>query len=74
LLALVPQLLGHSIFNWSLKYIPVSLVSVTLLGEPVGSTVLAYFILQEQPGWVKIIGAVLILAGIWLAARTGDKS
>ncbi len=71
LLALIPQLLGHSIFNWSLRYIPVSLVSVTLLGEPVGSTVLAYFILQEQPGWVKIIGAVLILAGIWLAARSG---
>jgi drug/metabolite transporter (DMT)-like permease len=69
LLALIPQLLGHSIFNWSLKYIPVSLVSVTLLGEPVGSTVLAYFILQESPGWFKIIGAVLILAGIWLAAR-----
>jgi len=73
LLALVPQLLGHSIFNWSLKYIPVSLVSVTLLGEPVGSTVLAYFILQESPGWVKIIGAILILAGIWLAARTVNK-
>jgi drug/metabolite transporter (DMT)-like permease len=73
LLALVPQLLGHSIFNWSLKYLPVSLVSVTLLGEPVGSTVLAYFILQEQPGWVKIIGAVLILVGIWLAARTGAE-
>ncbi len=73
LLALVPQLLGHSIFNWSLKYIPVSLVSVTLLGEPVGSTILAYFILQEQPGWVKISGAVLILAGIWLAARTAEK-
>ena len=72
LLGLVPQLLGHSIFNWSLKYIPVSLVSVTLLGEPVGSTILAYFILQEQPGWIKIIGAVLILAGIWLAARS-DK-
>ncbi len=69
LLALVPQLLGHSIFNWSLKYIPVSLVSLTLLGEPVGSTILAYFILQQQPGWAKIGGAVLILAGIWLAAR-----
>ncbi|MGA2490054.1 MAG: DMT family transporter [Anaerolineales bacterium] len=73
LLALVPQLLGHSIFNWSLKYLPVSLVSVTLLGEPVGSTVLAYFLLQQQPGWVKIGGAVLILAGIWLAARTGGR-
>jgi drug/metabolite transporter (DMT)-like permease len=72
LLALVPQLLGHSIFNWSLKYIPVSLVSVTLLGEPVGSTILAYFILQESPGWVKLFGAVLILAGIWLAARKGS--
>ncbi len=73
LLALVPQLLGHSVFNWSLKFIPVSLVSVTLLGEPVGSSVLAYFILQEQPGWVKIIGAILILAGIWLASRTGGE-
>jgi drug/metabolite transporter (DMT)-like permease len=69
LLALVPQLFGHSTFNWALKYLPASFVSVTLLGEPVGSTVLAYFIFQEQPGWIKIGGAVLILAGIWLAAK-----
>jgi len=69
LLALVPQLFGHSTFNWALKYLPASFVSVTLLGEPVGSTVLAYFIFQEQPGWVKISGALLILVGIWLAAR-----
>jgi drug/metabolite transporter (DMT)-like permease len=73
LLALVPQLLGHSILNWSLKYIPVSLVSVTLLGEPVSSTILAYFLLQQQPGWTKIGGAVLILLGIWLAARAGGR-
>jgi len=73
LLALVPQLFGHSIFNWALKYLPASFVSITLLGEPVGSTVLAWFIFQEQPGWVKIGGAVLILAGIWLAARAGKK-
>jgi drug/metabolite transporter (DMT)-like permease len=70
LLALIPQLLGHSTFNWALKYIPASLVAVTLLGEPVGTTVLAYFIFQEHPGWIKISGAVLILAGIWLTART----
>jgi len=73
LLALVPQLFGHSTFNWALRYLPASFVSVTLLGEPVGSTVLAYFIFQEQPGWVKIGGAVLILAGIWLAARSSDS-
>ena len=72
LLALVPQLFGHSIFNWALKHVPASFVSVTLLGEPVGSTILAYFIFQEQPGWIKIGGAVLILAGIWMAARTNQ--
>ncbi len=69
LLAIIPQLFGHSVFNWALKYVPTSLVSTTLLGEPVGSTILAYFIFLEQPGWIKIGGAVLILLGIWLAAK-----
>jgi len=69
LLALVPQLFGHSIFNWALKYLPASFVSVSLLGEPIGSTILAYFIFRESPGWAKIMGAALILTGIWLAAR-----
>jgi len=66
LLALVPQLLGHTIFNWSLKYLPTGYVAVNLLGEPVGSTILAYFFLNETPPAVKIIGAILILAGIGL--------
>jgi len=70
LLALVPQLIGHSTYNWALRYMPASFVSVALLGEPIGSTILAYFIFLEQPGWVKIAGAVLILGGIWLASRT----
>lgn len=73
LLALIPQLLGHSTFNWALKYLPASFVSVALLGEPVGSTILAYFIFQEIPGWTKIGGAALILAGIWMAA-SGEKT
>jgi len=66
LLALLPQLLGHSIFNWSLKYLPTGYVAVNLLGEPVGSAILAYFFLNETPTAVKIIGAILILAGIVL--------
>ncbi len=73
LLALIPQLFGHSTFNWALKYLPASFVSVTLLGEPVGSTVLAYFIFQEQPGWIKFGGAILILVGIWLTASAKKK-
>ncbi len=69
LLALVPQLFGHSVYNWALRYVPASFVSVSLLGEPIGSTILAYIIFGEQPGWVKIAGTVLILLGIWLSAR-----
>ncbi|RLD03478.1 MAG: EamA/RhaT family transporter [Chloroflexota bacterium] len=76
LLALVPQLLGHSIFNWSLKYLPTGYVAVNLLGEPVGSTILAYFFLNETPPAVKIIGAILILAGIGLGTfrQTSQKN
>lgn len=68
LLALVPQLLGHSSFNWALGYLSAAYVSITLLGEPIGSTVLAYFLLSETPSIVKIVGGVLILAGIFVAS------
>lgn len=70
LLAIIPQLLGHSTFNWALKYVSAAYVSISLLGEPVGSTILAYFILQETPGGLKIFGAILILVGIYLASRS----
>jgi len=76
LLALVPQLMGHSIFNWSLKYLPTGYVAVNLLGEPVGSTILAYFFLNETPPAAKIFGAILILAGIGLGTfrQTSHKN
>jgi drug/metabolite transporter (DMT)-like permease len=69
LLALVPQLLGHSTFNWALRYLPAAYVSVTLLGEPIGSAILAYFFLDEIPSGLMIFGAILILAGIYVASR-----
>jgi drug/metabolite transporter (DMT)-like permease len=69
LLALVPQLLGHSSFNWALRYLSAAYVSITLLGEPIGSTVLAYFLLKETPTALKVIGAILILAGIAVASQ-----
>jgi drug/metabolite transporter (DMT)-like permease len=67
-LALVPQLLGHSTFNWALRYLSAAYVSITLLGEPIGSTILAYIILQEIPSITKIFGAAMILAGIVVAS------
>jgi len=69
LLALVPQLIGHSTFNWVLRYLPTTLVAITTLGEPVGSAVLAYFILQEIPASLTLFGGVLILAGIYVSGR-----
>jgi drug/metabolite transporter (DMT)-like permease len=69
LLALIPQLIGHTTFNWALKYLPVSMVAITILGEPIGSTILAYFILGEGLTSWKVLGGVLILAGILIALR-----
>jgi drug/metabolite transporter (DMT)-like permease len=68
LLALVPQLIGHSSFNWALRYLPATYVAVTILGEPVGSTILAAFLLKEIPGPLELAGAALILAGIVIAS------
>ena len=68
LLALVPQLLGHSSFNWALRYLPASFVAIALLGEPVGSSALAFALLHEVPTPLEIGGAALILAGIASAA------
>ncbi len=69
LLALIPQLIGHSTFNWILRFVPVTLVAITTLGEPVGSAVLAYFILKEIPASLTIGGGLLILMGIYISTR-----
>jgi drug/metabolite transporter (DMT)-like permease len=73
LLALVPQLMGHSSFNWALGYVSAALVSVALLCEPVGATLLAYLFLGETPTPLKLFGAILILIGIYIASR-GERS
>lgn len=69
LLAAIPQLIGHSTYNWALKYLPAALVAVTTLGEPIGSAILAFFILDETPTLATIIGGLFILTGIYLASR-----
>lgn len=67
-LGIFPQLLGHTLFNWSLKYISAAYVSLTLLGEPIGTIVLAYVFLQESPTLLEGVGSILILAGIVIAS------
>ena len=69
LLALIPQLIGHTTFNWALKYFPASMVAIAILGEPVGSTALAYFFLNEPLTPLKALGGILIFIGV-VAALT----
>lgn len=69
LLAAIPQLIGHTTYNWTLKYMTATLVSVTVLGEPIGSATLAYFLLNETPSLATIAGGILILVGIFFSGR-----
>jgi len=69
LVAFIPQILGHTAYNYSLKFLDPSFIAVTILGEPVIATIGAYFILKETPSTLEIIGACLILIGIYISAR-----
>jgi drug/metabolite transporter (DMT)-like permease len=73
LLALVPQLLGHSAFNWALAHLPAAYVAIATLGEPIGAAILAFFFLREAPSPLKTAAAALILAGILLALRPSSR-
>ncbi len=72
LLAIGPQLIGHTTFNWALKHLSAAKVSVVILGEPVGATILAILFFREVPGWLNGIGAVIILVGIYLSLRSEE--
>jgi drug/metabolite transporter (DMT)-like permease len=69
LMALVPQILGHSTFNWALGHFSPLFVTLALLGEPVGASLLAWLILGEVPPPSAFFGGLLILGGIYLASR-----
>src|SRR6185295_15076370 len=67
-LALGPQLIGHTAFNWALRRLTATFVAIAILGEPVGSALLAYFFFGEQFGMLQFVGFVLLLLGIFVAA------
>ncbi len=73
LLALVPQLIGHSSLNLAVRLIPVTFVSVAILGEPVGATLLGSLLLSEIPTTNEIVGGLLILGGIFVVLRQNPR-
>jgi drug/metabolite transporter (DMT)-like permease len=72
LLAIVPTLFGHYLFNWLLKYMNATAVSMSVLGEPVISSLLAWVLLKEALTGYQLIAGVFILSGVWLFIRRGQ--
>jgi drug/metabolite transporter (DMT)-like permease len=68
-LALGPQLIGHTAFNWALRYLSAAFVTVSLLSEPIGTSLMAWLLLHEPPTMLKVLGGALILSGVALASR-----
>jgi drug/metabolite transporter (DMT)-like permease len=69
LLAAGPQLIGHSTLNWALHHLSATFVALCILGEPIGASLFAYFLLDEDVTLLQLSGGTLILIGIFLAAR-----
>ena len=67
-MAIVAQLVGHTSFNWALRWFSAGAIAVALLGEPIGATILAYLIFGEGLTVSKVVGGGMILAAIWLAS------
>ena len=72
-MALISQHVGHSGYNYALRFFSASLIAVTLLGEPILSTVWAYFLFDEGLTWLQGTGGVLILLAIYLAASAASR-
>ena len=72
-MALISQLIGHTSYNWALKWFSASLIAISLLGEPIGSTILAYILFDEGLTWWKVAGGIIILCAIYIAASVENK-
>lgn len=73
-MAVIPQLIGHSSLNFALKYFPATYVGVTAQLEPVLGALIAFFLFQEVPFAVQIIGSAVVLTGVVLASVGQSRS
>ena len=74
LMALVPTLLGHTMQNWALAFLPAYVISITLLVEPIGSGLLAWLIFDEIPSLGVLFGGIIVLYGVYVVALSEQTS
>jgi drug/metabolite transporter (DMT)-like permease len=73
LMALIPQFLGHTVFNYLLAEVEASVVAIAVTGEPVGATMLAFAFFGEVPRWTAFAGGALILGGIYVTISAQSR-
>ena len=73
-LALGPTLIGHSVLNYSVRFVPTTIVSLSILGEPIFTTILAWWILGEGITMITLIGGSFILGGIYLSVTRKERT
>ncbi|MCC6905133.1 MAG: EamA family transporter, partial [Anaerolineae bacterium] len=73
-LGLIPQLVGHTAANYAIRFMSATFVSITILAEPIGSTLLAVLLLNETPVPLELLGGGLILAGIAFSSLKSTSS
>ncbi len=72
LMAIFPTILGHTMFNYALKKLPAHLISTSVLGEPVGASILAYFLLPDEiPGVAIVVGGIFVVVGLYIVLAMG---
>jgi drug/metabolite transporter (DMT)-like permease len=72
-MAIGPGFFGHTVINWLLERVESAVVSVSLLGEPVGAAVLALLVFAEVPGWLTVAGGAVALAGIAVTVLARER-
>ncbi|HKG22626.1 MAG TPA: DMT family transporter [Blastocatellia bacterium] len=65
-LAVVPTILGHTVFNWAIRHVRPSTISLAFLGEPVVASILAFFFFDQRPPLSTFVGGAFVLAGVYL--------
>lgn len=72
-LAIFPTFLGHTLFNWALKWLSTSTISMAIVFEPIGASILAYFILGERITWSQWLGGTIVIFGLFLFIMSTTK-
>ncbi len=68
-IVVLPQLIGHTTINWTLGVFPAAIVGIAIVCEPIGASLLAVVLLDEIPTFFEVLGALIIVSGVYVAIR-----